>query len=161
MFFSACIYGFVHEHATTYPSFSGTVSPIFDQLDSVYIIWLVISFPVAFLGGYLASRTPLIVWPGNTNNAPRDIPPPRLLTTPLVLYAVAGLLPFCTIIIGLYYVMSAMWRGNFFHQFGFLLVVFWLMVLVTIQCSIIMTCAPTLFSVTKTVLLPVLIVPGE
>lgn len=103
-------------------------------------IWFVVSIPLTYVGGYLATKTPLIVWPTRTNQIPRHIPDHPAASDPYVLYAAAGILPFCTVFIELYFVMSSMWHGFFYYLFGFMFIVTLLTVIITVEVSILCTC---------------------
>jgi transmembrane 9 superfamily protein 2/4 len=104
-------------------------------------IWFVVSIPLTYVGGYLATKTPTIVWPTRTNQIPRHIPAVPAAADPYVLYLAAGILPFCTVFIELYFVMSSMWQGYFYYLFGFMFIVTILTVLITIEVSVLCTCA--------------------
>ena len=60
-----------------------------------------------------------------------------------MLYAAAGILPFCTVFIELYFALSSMWQGYFYYLFGFLFIVAFLMITITAEVSILCTCATT------------------
>jgi transmembrane 9 superfamily member 2/4 len=48
--------------------------------------WFLISIPLAYLGGYLTLRLPLVENPVKTNQIPRHIPPPPLSAHPTLLF---------------------------------------------------------------------------
>lgn len=106
---------------------------------SVVLLWLVISIPLAYAGGAVASRRELRPFPTRTNQIPRHIPPPHWASHPVVLLMAAGLLPFGTIFVELYFAMTSMWQGYFYYIFGFLFLVAALTVIITIEVSIVCT----------------------
>ena len=106
---------------------------------SVIFIWLIISIPLAYAGGVLASRREIKPYPTRTNQIPRHIPPPHWASHPAILFLAAGLLPFGTIFVELYFAMTSMWQGYFYYIFGFLFLVASLTVVITIEVSIVCT----------------------
>lgn len=106
---------------------------------SIVFIWLVISIPLAYAGGAMAARRELKPLPTRTNQIPRHIPPPHWASHPAVLFLAAGLLPFGTIFVELYFAMTSMWQGYFYYMFGFLFLVAALTVVITIEVSIVCT----------------------
>ena len=61
-------------------------------------------------GGMLATKQELPPFPTRTNQIPRHIPPPHWASHPTVLFFAAGLLPFGTIFVELYFAMTSMWQ---------------------------------------------------
>lgn len=106
---------------------------------SVILLWLVISIPLSYAGGAIACRRELAAFPTRTNQIPRHIPPPHWASHPIVLMLAAGLLPFGTIFVELYFAMTSMWQGYFYYIFGFLFLVAALTVVITIEVSIVCT----------------------
>jgi len=51
----------------------------------------------------------------------------------------AGILPFGTIFIELYFAMTSLWLGYFYYLFGFVFVIALLTVLVTVEMSVLCT----------------------
>ena len=113
----------------------------FTMYFSLVAIWFVVSIPLTYVGGFFAVKTPMMTWPTRTNQIPRHIPPAPTAADPFVLYAAAGILPFCTVFIELYFAMTSMWQGYFYYLFGFLFIVIGLTVLITIEVSVLCTCA--------------------
>lgn len=106
---------------------------------SVLFLWLLISIPLAFIGGALASRREIRPFPTRTNQIPRHIPPAHWASHSAVLFFASGLLPFGTIFVELYFAMTSMWQGYFYYIFGFLFLVATLTVIITIEVSIVCT----------------------
>ena len=61
-------------------------------------------------GGVIATRKEILAYPTRTNQIPRHIPPPHWASHPWVLFLAAGLLPFGTIFVELYFAMSSIWQ---------------------------------------------------
>lgn len=106
---------------------------------SVLFLWLLISIPLAFLGGALASRREILPFPTRTNQIPRHIPAPHWASHPIVLFLAAGSLPFGTIFVELYFAMTSIWQGYFYYIFGFLFLVAFLTIIITVEVSIVCT----------------------
>lgn len=67
--------------------------------------------PTSGAGGLLAARQEVKQYPTRTNQIPRHIPPPHWASHPAVLFLAAGLLPFGTIFVELYFAMTSIWQG--------------------------------------------------
>ena len=106
---------------------------------SVIFLWLIISIPLAYAGGVVASRNEIKTYPTRTNQIPRHIPQPHWASHPTVLFLAAGLLPFGTIFVELYFAMTSMWQGYFYYIFGFAFLVAALTLIITIEVSIVCT----------------------
>jgi transmembrane 9 superfamily protein 2/4 len=100
-------------------------------------LWFGISVPLTLLGGYLGARAEQIQFPVRTNQIPREIPSQKYPSWLLVLGA--GTLPFGTLFIELFFIMSSLWMGQVYYVFGFLLVVLVLLVIVCAEVSVVLT----------------------
>ncbi len=58
----------------------------------------------------MATRQEIKQYPTRTNQIPRHIPPPHWASHPFVLFLAAGLLPFGTIFVELYFAMTSIWQ---------------------------------------------------
>ncbi len=63
-------------------------------------------------GGIIASKQEIKAYPTRTNQIPRHIPPPHWASHPAVLFMAAGLLPFGTIFVELYFAMTSIWQAR-------------------------------------------------
>jgi transmembrane 9 superfamily protein 2/4 len=77
----------------------------------IVAVWFLISIPLTFAGGFFAIRLPIRENPVKTNQIPRHVPPPPLAANPMLLFFAAGILPFGTIFIELYFAMTSLWLG--------------------------------------------------
>ncbi|GLT45165.1 hypothetical protein SLA2020_190170 [Shorea laevis] len=100
-------------------------------------LWFCISVPLTLMGGFLGTRTEAIQYPVRTNQIPREIPARKYPSWLLVLGA--GTLPFGTLFIELFFILSSLWLGRFYYVFGFLLVVLLLLVIVCAEVSVVLT----------------------
>ncbi|CAN1771843.1 Transmembrane 9 superfamily member 11 [Linum perenne] len=101
------------------------------------LLWFCISVPLTLIGGYFGARAPHIEYPVRTNQIPREIPAQKYPSWLLVLGA--GTLPFGTLFIELFFIMSSIWMGRVYYVFGFLLIVFILLVVVCAEVSLVLT----------------------
>ncbi|KAF5836931.1 Endomembrane protein 70-domain-containing protein [Dunaliella salina] len=106
---------------------------------SIVAVWFLISIPLTFAGGFMALSLPIPSNPVKTNQIPRHIPPPSAGAHPTLLFFVAGILPFGTIFIELYFAMTSLWLGYFYYLFGFVFIIGVLTVLVTVEMSVLCT----------------------
>ncbi|KMZ73386.1 Transmembrane 9 superfamily protein member 2 [Zostera marina] len=101
------------------------------------LLWFCISVPLTLIGGYLGAKAKHVEYPVRSNQIPREIPPQRFPSWALLLGS--GSLPFGTLFIELFYIMSSIWMGRVYYVFGFLFVVMFLLVIVCAEVSLVMT----------------------
>ncbi|XP_072963824.1 transmembrane 9 superfamily member 11-like [Typha angustifolia] len=101
------------------------------------LLWFCISVPLTLVGGLLGAKAPHIEYPVRTNQIPREIPVQKYPSWLLVLSA--GTLPFGTLFIELFFIMSSLWMGRVYYVFGFLFIVLILLVVVCAEVSLVLT----------------------
>lgn len=106
----------------------------------VIFIWFVISMPLSLAGSLIASKS--CHWdehPTKTNQIARQIPfqPWYLKTIPATL--IAGVFPFGSIAVELYFIYTSLWFNKIFYMFGFLFVSFLLLTLTTSLVTVLIT----------------------
>ena len=101
------------------------------------VLWFCVSVPLTLLGGLLGTRAEAIQYPVRTNQIPREIPARKYPSWLLVLGA--GTLPFGTLFIELFFILTSIWLGRFYYVFGFLLIVLLLLVIVCAEVSVVLT----------------------
>ncbi|XP_061348181.1 transmembrane 9 superfamily member 11-like isoform X1 [Gastrolobium bilobum] len=101
------------------------------------LLWFCISVPLTLVGGCFGAKAPHIEYPVRTNQIPREIPHQKYPSWLLVLGA--GTLPFGTLFIELFFIMSSIWMGRVYYVFGFLFIVLILLVVVCAEVSLVLT----------------------
>ncbi|CAD6250719.1 unnamed protein product [Miscanthus lutarioriparius] len=121
--------------------FYGSLAAIpFGTMVVVFILWAFISFPLALLGTVVGRN-----WSGAPNNPcrvktiPRPIPEKKWYLTPSVIALMGGLLPFGSIFIEMYFVFTSFWNYKVYYVYGFMLLVFLILIIVTICVTIVGT----------------------
>ncbi|CAL9732837.1 transmembrane 9 superfamily member 1 [Monosporozyma unispora] len=104
------------------------------------LIWFICSFPSAIAGSLIAHKK--CHWdehPTKTNQIARQIPfqPWYLKTIPATFFA--GIFPFGSIAVELYFIYTSLWFNKIFYMFGFLLFSFILLTLTTCLVTILIT----------------------
>ncbi|XKL63496.1 hypothetical protein PGB90_005860 [Kerria lacca] len=117
-------------------SSSGAVP--FSTMLSLLLIWFGVSLPLVYFGYYVGYKKPPIQNPVRTNLIPRQIPEQIWYLNPFFTMLVAGLLPFGAVFIELFFIFTAIWQNQFYYLFGFLFLVFIILVISCGQISIIM-----------------------
>ncbi|KAK4751336.1 hypothetical protein SAY87_004818 [Trapa incisa] len=103
----------------------------------LFTLWFCISVPLTLLGGFMGTRSEAIQYPVRTNQIPREIPARKYPSWLLVLGA--GTLPFGTLFIELFFILSSIWLGRFYYVFGFLLIVLTMLIVVCAEVSLVLT----------------------
>ncbi|KAJ0442956.1 putative nonaspanin (TM9SF) [Helianthus annuus] len=97
-------------------------------------------FPLALLGTVVGRN-----WSGAPNNPcrvktiPRPIPDKKWYLTPSVVSVMGGLLPFGSIFIEMYFVFTSFWNYKVYYVYGFMLLVFLILIIVTVCVTIVGT----------------------
>ncbi|KAL2893513.1 Transmembrane 9 superfamily member 1 [Bienertia sinuspersici] len=119
--------------------FYGSLAAIpFGTMVVVFVIWAFISFPLALLGTVVGRN-----WNGAPNNPcrvktiPRPIPEKKWYLTPSVISLMGGLLPFGSIFIEMYFVFTSFWNYKVYYVYGFMLLVFLILIIVTVCVTIV------------------------
>eukprot|EP00475_Leptophrys_vorax_P027384 TRINITY_DN3905_c0_g1_i3.p1 TRINITY_DN3905_c0_g1~~TRINITY_DN3905_c0_g1_i3.p1 ORF type:complete len:489 (+),score=128.74 TRINITY_DN3905_c0_g1_i3:532-1998(+) len=115
---------------------SGAV-PFFEMF-SILVLWFGISVPLVYLGSYLGQQRPPITPPVRVNQIPRQIPAQAWYMKPLFSVLVGGVLPFGAVFIEVFFIMSSIWLHRFYYVFGFLLLVFLILIVTCAEITIVM-----------------------
>ncbi|CAG8649044.1 2779_t:CDS:2, partial [Paraglomus occultum] len=102
-------------------------------------MWFGISFPLVFIGAYFGFKKKAIEHPVRTNPIPRQIPEQVWYLQPFVSVIVGGLMPFAVIFIELFFILKSIWQDQFYYMFGFLGLVFVILVTTVVEITIVIT----------------------
>jgi transmembrane 9 superfamily protein 2/4 len=104
---------------------------------SLIALWFLLSAPLCFIGSYFGFKKGKIDQPVRTHQIPRQVPDqPSYLSLPMTML-LGGVLPFGALFIELFYILSSVWSNRVFYVFGFLLVVYLILVLTCTLVAII------------------------
>ncbi|XP_010765105.1 transmembrane 9 superfamily member 2-like, partial [Notothenia coriiceps] len=104
----------------------------FGTLVAILALWFCISVPLTFLGAYFGFKKAGIEHPVRTNQIPRQVPEQSFYTKPLPGIIMGGILPFGCIFIQLFFILNSIWSHQMYYMFGFLFLVF---IILVITCS--------------------------
>lgn len=112
----------------------------FGSIVVVLVIWFFVSFPLCLLGTVVGRN-----WNSVPNNPcrvkriPSPIPDKRWYLTPPVIAMLGGLLPFGSIFIEMYFIFTSFWQYKVYYVFGFMLLVFLILMIVTVCVTVVGT----------------------
>ncbi|KAI7901106.1 uncharacterized protein BX663DRAFT_457194 [Cokeromyces recurvatus] len=133
----SCIGGFINALAIFYSS-SRAIS--FYTLLSIVALWIFLCFPLTLLGTIVGrnwgSQTD---FPCRVNPIPRPIPEKVWYAEPLMIVAMGGILPFGSIFIEIYFIFTSFWTYKIYYVYGFMFLVFIIMLIVSACVSIVST----------------------
>lgn len=109
----------------------------FEIMLALFALWFFICLPLTFIGYYFGFRKHPYEHPVRTNQIPRQVPSQKWYLKPLVATFMAGILPFGAMFIELFFILSAIWENRFYYLFGFLFIVFIILVVSCAQISIV------------------------
>ncbi|KAJ3225796.1 hypothetical protein HK099_006194 [Clydaea vesicula] len=119
---------------------SSKAIPFFTMV-AILAIWLFLIFPLTLLGAIIGRN-----WAGEpnfpcrVNPIPRPVPDKIWYAEPIMIILLAGILPFGSIFIETYFIFTSFWAPNkTYYVYGFMLLVFIILITVTACVSIVST----------------------
>jgi len=110
----------------------------FGTLMALVAMWFGISVPLVFFGAFFGYRKELEQPPVRTNQIPRQVPEQIWYMSPIFSIFLGGILPFGAVFIELFFILSAIWGHQFYYLFGFLFIVFVILILTCAEITIVM-----------------------
>lgn len=101
-------------------------------------LWLVVYAPLVGVGAYFGFKKPVEDPPVRVNQIPRQIPEQVWYMQPVFSVLMGGILPFGAIFIELFFILSSIWQHQFYYLFGFLFIVFVILVITCAEITIVM-----------------------
>lgn len=113
----------------------------FGTLMALMSIWFFISSPLVVIGCYLGSKVKPTPIPVQVSKIPRQIPKQRRYKGLIASALLGGLLPFSVIFVELMFVYKSVWqtKSSFYYMYGFLGLVFAVLITTVIEMSIVVT----------------------
>ena len=102
-------------------------------------LWIGVCAPLVAVGAYYGFKADEIKHPVRVTNIPRQIPPQPWYLHPIPSILVGGILPFGTVFVELFFILSSIWLDQYYYVFGFLLLVFVLLLVTAAEISIMLT----------------------
>lgn len=100
------------------------------------VLWFGISTPLVFFGAYFGYKQDALEFPVNTSNIPRQIPDQPWYMGVVFTMAVGGILPFGSCFVELYFMLASVWMDQYYYVFGFLLLVFFILVVTCAEITV-------------------------
>jgi transmembrane 9 superfamily member 2/4 len=108
----------------------------FTTMVVLLVLWFGISTPLVYLGAYFGYKQEAIEFPVHTSSIPRQIPDqPWFMGMPFTL-AIGGILPFGACFVELYFILASVWMNQYYYVFGFLLLVYVILVLTCAEITV-------------------------
>jgi len=99
---------------------------------------VVLHLALVYLGSYFGYRMQRLEFPTKTNLIPRSVPTQAWYTHPVFSVLVGGVLPFGAVFIELFFILSSIWLHQYYYVFGFLLIVFIILIITCAEITIVM-----------------------
>ncbi|GFO08266.1 hypothetical protein PoB_003477100 [Plakobranchus ocellatus] len=117
---------------------SSSAAVPFSTLIALLALWFGISVPLTFVGAYFGIRKGPIKHPTSTHQIPLQIPDQSMFTRPIPGIIMGGVLPFGCIFIQLFFILNSIWCHQIYYMFGFLFLVFILLILTCSEVTIVL-----------------------
>merc|ERR1719464_400838 len=112
----------------------------FTTMVAVSCICLFVILPLTLVGSVLGRNLAGSPdYPCRVNAVPRPIPEKKWFMEPWVIVALGGVLPFGSIFIEMYFIFTSFWAYKIYYVYGFMLLVFLILLTVTVCVTIVCT----------------------
>lgn len=111
----------------------------FGTMVAILFLWFGVSLPLVVGGAYFGFRKDAFDFPVTVNQIPRQIPEQLWYMHPVVSVLLGGILPFGAVFIELFFILTAIWENQFYYLFGFLMLVFLILIISCSEIAIVMT----------------------
>jgi len=105
---------------------------------AIVALWFCISIPLCFLGARFALRREPIKVIVPVNHIPRQIPAQPWYMNMYLSILMGGILPFGAVFIELFFIMSSIWLHRYYYLYGFLFLVFLILVITCAEIAAVM-----------------------
>eukprot|EP00538_Stauroneis_constricta_P006395 CAMPEP_0119546238 /NCGR_PEP_ID=MMETSP1352-20130426/742_1 /TAXON_ID=265584 /ORGANISM="Stauroneis constricta, Strain CCMP1120" /LENGTH=718 /DNA_ID=CAMNT_0007590917 /DNA_START=50 /DNA_END=2206 /DNA_ORIENTATION=+ len=120
-------------------SFARSASAVsFLTLLAIFALWVCVSTPLVFIGSFIGFKSEKIQVPTKTNQISRYIPELPWYSSPPLSFILGGILPFGSVCIELFFIMSAIWLHQIYYMMGFLLAVLLILAATCAEVSVVM-----------------------
>ena len=116
---------------------ASSATPIVSMI-TLIALWTFVSLPLVLVGGGLGYRAPEITVPVKVNNIPRTVPPQPWYVQFPASVILPGFLPFGAAFIESVLILSSVWQGRVYYVFGFLALVFGMVLLTAAEATIVL-----------------------
>jgi len=110
----------------------------FGSMLAVLALWFCISVPLTFLGAFYGYKRDVDKQPVQTQDIPRAIPEQPWYMSPYLTSLVGGILPFGAVFVELFFILSSIWLDQYYYVFGFLLLVFLILMITCAEITIVL-----------------------
>lgn len=110
----------------------------FGRLLLLIVLYFLFSTPLTFIGSFFGTRHAVTEHPVRTHHYPRTIPAQQWYLKPAFSVFIGGILPFGAVFVQLFFIFSAIWGHQFYYIFGFLFLVFVILVMSCAEVAIVM-----------------------
>lgn len=105
---------------------------------ALFGLWVCVSTPLVFVGSFFGFRAEKVDIPVKINQISRYIPELPWYATPPMSFLLGGILPFGSVCIELFFIMSALWLHQIYYMMGFLLAVLLILGATCAEVSVVM-----------------------
>ena len=120
-------------------SYGSTGAVPFMSMLLVLALWFGISVPMVFIGAFVGYQQDALHFPVVTSNIPRQIPVQPWYLNPYLICFLGGVLPFGACFVELFFIMSSIWLDQYYYVFGFLLLVYGILLVTCSEVAIVLT----------------------